>query len=77
MMRSERSFSKGKRLEGVIARNEVTKQSPPLTAIAPWRLLRFARNDRSRGSVGLILNVHLNGYLLKITNQEVSDYGTP
>jgi hypothetical protein len=48
--------------EGVIARNEVTKQSPPLTAIASWRLLRFARNDKSKGGLGAILNVRLNGY---------------
>jgi hypothetical protein len=41
----------------------VTKQSPLLTAIAPWGLLRFARNDRSRGGLGLIFNLHLNGYL--------------
>ena len=41
----------------------MTKQSPLLTAIAPWGLLRFARNDRSRGGLGLIFNVHLNGYL--------------
>ena len=32
--------------EGVIAMNEVTKQSPPLFTIKGRRLLRFARNDK-------------------------------
>ena len=34
----------------VIARSGATKQSPPLSAIAAWGLLRSARNDTVRGS---------------------------
>jgi len=29
-----------------LSRSAATKQSPPLTAVAPWRLLRSARNDK-------------------------------